>query len=80
MPLQIRNERARDLARNLAAKQKVTITKAVIMAPEAELRRVNEEEPLARRIARIAEDLAQHAGPNRRKMSKAEINSVWGHF
>jgi len=79
VPLQIRNERARDLARTLAAKQKVTMTDAVIMALEAEIRRVNEEEPLARRIARIAEDLAQHAGPNRRKMSKAEIDAVWGH-
>ena len=79
MPLQIRNERARDLARTLAAKQKVTMTDAVNMALEAEIRRVNEEEPLARRIARIAEDLAQHAGPNRRKMSKAEIDAVWGH-
>jgi len=79
VPLQIRNERARDLARTLAAKQKVTMTDAVNMALEAEIRRVNEEEPLARRIARIAEDLAQHAGPNRRKMSKAEIDAVWGH-
>jgi len=79
VPLQIRNERARDLARTLAAKQKVTMTDAVNMALEAEIRRVNEEEPLARRIARIAEDLAQHAGLNRRKMSKAEIDAVWGH-
>jgi antitoxin VapB len=79
VPLQIRNERARDLARTLAAKQKVTMTDAVNMALEAEIRRVNEEEPLARRIARIAEDLAQHAGPNRRKMSKAEIDAVWGY-
>ncbi|MBV8962849.1 MAG: type II toxin-antitoxin system VapB family antitoxin [Hyphomicrobiales bacterium] len=79
MPLQIRDERARNLARKLAAKRKVTMTDAVIMALEAELRRANEEEPLARRIARIADDLARHAGPNRRKMSKAEIDAMWGH-
>jgi antitoxin VapB len=49
------------------------------MALEAELRRANEEEPLARRIARIANDLARRAGPNRRKMSKVEIDAMWGH-
>ncbi|MBV8767378.1 MAG: type II toxin-antitoxin system VapB family antitoxin [Hyphomicrobiales bacterium] len=77
MPLQIRNERARNLARKLAAKRKVTMTDAVVMALEAELRRA--EEPLARQIARIADELAQHAGPNRRRMTKAQIDAMWGH-
>ncbi|MBV9738459.1 MAG: type II toxin-antitoxin system VapB family antitoxin [Hyphomicrobiales bacterium] len=77
-PLYIRDERARKLARNLAAKRKVTMTDAVIMTLEAELRRTNEEEPLARRVARIADDLAHHAGPNRQKMSKADIDAMWG--
>ncbi|SDR64304.1 antitoxin VapB [Rhizobiales bacterium GAS113] len=79
MTLQIRDERARDLAQKLAAKRKVTMTEAVIQALEGELRRETEKEPLAGRIARIAADLAQQAGPNRRTMSKDEIDAMWGH-
>jgi antitoxin VapB len=79
MTLQIRDERARELARKLAAKRNVTMTEAVIQALEGELRRESEKEPLAPRIARIADDLATQAGPNGRTMTKDGIDAMWGH-
>ena len=79
MTLQIRDDRARQLAQKLAAKRKVTMTEAVIQALEGELRRDAEQEPLSDRIARIAVELAAEAGPNRHVMSKDEIDAMWGH-
>ena len=79
MTLQIRDERARELAQQLADKRKVTMTAAVIQALEGELRRENEKESLSDRIARIAADLAAQAGPNRKTISKEEIDAMWGH-
>ena len=79
MTLQIRDERARQLALKLAARRKVTMTEAVIQALEAELRREAEKVPLAERIARIANELATKAGPNRRVMDKDEVDAMWGH-
>jgi antitoxin VapB len=77
--LQIRDDRARELARELAAKRKVTMTEAVIQALEGELRREAEKEPLAVRIARIAAIAAAEAGPGGRVMTKDEIDEMWGH-
>ncbi|WP_276120432.1 type II toxin-antitoxin system VapB family antitoxin [Pararhizobium qamdonense] len=79
MTLQIRDERARELAQQLAERRNVTMTAAVIQALEGELRRDIKKEPLADRIARIAADLANQAGPNRKTMTKEEIDAMWGH-
>ena len=79
MTLQIRDRRARALARQLAARRNVTMTEAVVQALEGELRRETEKEPLAGRIARIAAELAAEAGPNRRIMTKDEVDAMWGH-
>lgn len=79
MTLQIRDGRARALAKQLAERRRVTMTEAVIQALEAELRREVETEPLAERVARIAGELEAVAGPNRRVMSKDEIDAMWGH-
>ena len=79
MTLQIRDSRARELAKKLAEKRKVTMTDAVIQALEGEWRREADKEPLAARVKRIADDLAAQAGPNRRTMSKDEIDAMWGH-
>jgi antitoxin VapB len=54
-------------------------SEAVIQALEGDLRRETEKEPLADRIARIAAELAAAAGPNRRRMTKDEIDAMWGH-
>lgn len=79
MTLQIRDPRARELAKKLAEKRKITMTDAVIQALEGEWRRETDKEPLAARVKRIADDLAGKAGPNRRTMSKDEIDAMWGH-
>jgi antitoxin VapB len=79
MTLQIRDDRARALAQELAAKRNVTMTEAVIQALESELRRETEKEPLADRIARIAAIAAAEAGPGGRTMTKDEIDEMWGH-
>jgi antitoxin VapB len=77
--LQIRDTRARSLAMRLAKQRGVTMTEAVVQALQEELRRARSAEPLAIRIKKISTDLAQHAGPNRRTMTKDEIDAMWGH-
>ncbi|MGK9232562.1 type II toxin-antitoxin system VapB family antitoxin [Inquilinus limosus] len=79
MTLQIRDNRARELAQELAAKRKVTMTEAVIQALEGELRRESEKEPLADRIARIAAIAAAESKPGGHAMTKDEIDEMWGH-
>jgi antitoxin VapB len=79
MTLQIRDERARELAQKLAAKRKVTMTEAVVQALEGELRREAEKEPLACRLKRIAADLAAQGRPGGHAMTKDEIDEMWGH-
>jgi antitoxin VapB len=77
--LQVRNPRAYELARKLAAKRKVSMTEAVIEALEAELERENARQPLAERLAAIASDLREKAGVGGDDMSKEEIDAMWGH-
>ena len=79
MNLQVRNPRAYELARKLAAKRKVSMTAAVIEALEAELARENARQPLAERLATIAKDLKAKAGEGGRDMTKKEIDAMWGH-
>ena len=79
MTLQIRDDRARSLAKQLAELRGVTMTEAVIQALEADLRREAETVPLADRVARIAGELEAAAGPNRRAMTKDEIDEMSGH-
>ncbi|RVB39372.1 transcriptional regulator [Mesorhizobium sp. M7A.F.Ca.CA.004.05.1.1] len=76
MNLRIRNPLARELARQLAAKRKVSMTRAVIEALESELK--NARMPLAERLAAIAGDLRSKAGKAGRAVSKNEIDAMWG--
>lgn len=70
MTLQIRDARAHELARKLAALRHQTMTEAVIQALDEALRREADKEPLVERIGRIAADLMALAGPNRRPNSR----------
>lgn len=79
MNLQIRDPRAHELARKLAAKRKISMTEAVIEALEAELKRESARTPLAERLAVLANDLKARAGEGGRDMSKEEIDEMWGH-
>ncbi|ESY00078.1 type II toxin-antitoxin system VapB family antitoxin [Mesorhizobium sp. LNJC405B00] len=79
MNLQIRDPRARDLARQLAEKRKISMTEAVIEALESELQRERERVPLAERLAAISNDLKAKAGSGGRDVTKDEIDEMWGH-
>lgn len=79
MNLQIRDPRARELARRLAAKRKISMTEAVIEALESELKRESGRVPLAERLAAIAGDLKAKAGQGGRAVGKDEIDDMWGH-
>ncbi|ESX20274.1 type II toxin-antitoxin system VapB family antitoxin [Mesorhizobium sp. M0761] len=79
MNLQIRDPRARDLARQLAEKRKISLTEAVIEALESELQREREQVPLAERLAAISNDLKAKAGSGGRDLTKDEIDEMWGH-
>ncbi|MER9326766.1 type II toxin-antitoxin system VapB family antitoxin [Mesorhizobium sp. M0152] len=79
MNLQIRDPRARDLARRLAAKRKISMTEAVIEALESELKRESGRVPLAERLAAIAGDFKAKAGQGGRPVTKDEIDDMWGH-
>lgn len=79
MNLQIRDPRARKLARQLAEKRKISMTEAVIEALESELQREREQIPLAERLAAISRDIRSKAGGGGRALSKDEIDEMWGH-
>jgi antitoxin VapB len=78
MPLNIRDTRAAQLARELARRRGTTMTQAIIDALEAEIEREREARPLAERLLAIAADLKAAAGPKRRTMTKDEIDALWG--
>jgi len=78
MNLQIRDQRARELAEALAKRRGTTMTEAVIEALEARLAELRRA-PLADRLAVISEDLKRRAGPGGRDMTKDEIDTMWGH-
>jgi antitoxin VapB len=79
MNLHVRNPRARELAFQLAAKRKISMTKAVVEALESELKREGGCIPLADRLAAIASDLKARAGQGGRPVTKDEIDDMWGH-
>jgi len=74
----IRDPRAAQLARELAARRQTTMTAAVIGALESELRREKEKRTLAQRLHDITRRAAEMAGPNRRELTKDEIDALWG--
>lgn len=74
----VRDPRAAQLARKLAKLRGTSMTEAVITALENVVKRERDMAPLADRYASIAGDLAAKAGPDRREMSKDEIDEMWG--
>ncbi|HEY5818240.1 MAG TPA: type II toxin-antitoxin system VapB family antitoxin [Mesorhizobium sp.] len=76
MNLRIRNPRAHELAKELAARRNLSLTDAVIEALERELRRGS---GLAERLAALGGDLRKKGGESGRDMSKDEIDAMWGH-
>ena len=78
MPLNIRAPRASELARDLAERRGVSMTEAVITALENEIATEQAKEPMALRIRKISERLKAEATGKPNKMSKAEIDKMWG--
>jgi antitoxin VapB len=76
--LSIRDPRAAELAKELAAKRKTTMTDAIISALENELRREREQRPLADRLAQLSKKARAMAGPKGRRITKHEIDDLWG--
>jgi antitoxin VapB len=79
MPLNIRDPRASELARDLAARRGTSMTKAIIGALENELAREKAKPPLTVRVRQISSVLMAGAAGRRRRMTKSEIDEMWGH-
>ena len=78
MPLSIRDPRAAALARKLADKRGTSMTEAIISALQAEIAREEATPPLVNRVQHIAGELQRQAGAFRSKMSKSDIDEMWG--
>lgn len=76
--LSIRDPRAAELAKKLAAERKTTMTEAIVVALENELKREREKRPLGERLARLADKARLLAGPGGREVTKGEIDEIWG--
>jgi antitoxin VapB len=76
--LSIRDPRAAELAKRLAAERKTTMTEAIIVALENELKREREKLSLQERLARLSEKARNLAGSGGRDVSKDEIDELWG--
>ena len=79
MPLMIRNPKAVELARKLATRRGRTMTDVVIVALENEIKRDADELPLWERIKAISDDLLSKSEGPGRKITKDEIDRMWGH-
>jgi len=77
MPLNIRDPRAAELARDLARRRGTTMTEAIITALEAEIERERAGTPLSARLGAIADDLNAQARPGGRTMTRDEIDALW---
>jgi antitoxin VapB len=79
MNLQIRDPRARDMARKLAVMNDCTMTEAVVDALDFRIKSVKQKRPLAEVAAELAAELrALSTGPGH-TMTKDEIDEMWGH-
>lgn len=79
MNLLIRDPRAHELARQLAERRHVSLTKAVIDALEAQLRAENSRVPLAERLNNISGRLKAKGAAGGHATTKDEIDDMWGH-
>lgn len=76
-PLNIRNPRAHELARELASRRRTTITEAVVGALEAELKRERSRRSLSERLDDLAERALAMKKPGGRDITEAERDALW---
>jgi antitoxin VapB len=79
MPLNIRDPRAQKLAKDLARRRGTTMTAVIVEALEKETHQEAEKTPLAARLKAIAATREELQRPGGRRMTKAEIDALWGH-
>lgn len=79
MPLNIRDPRAQKLAQALARRRGTTMTAVIIEALEKETSREAEKSPLALRLKSLAATREELKKPGGRRVTKAEIDALWGH-
>ena len=81
MALSIRKPRVEELARELAAKRKTTMTDVIEKALEKEAKAEAETDrrPLYEKVKEIADRLKRKGKPGGHVMTKEEIDRMWGH-
>lgn len=79
MNLQIRDPRARDMAKQLARLKGSSMTEAVVDALEHRLRDVGQSLSLAALAERLRHDLAAHSNANGRDLTPDAVDAMWGH-
>jgi antitoxin VapB len=77
MPLNIRDPRAAELAKELAARRKITMTAAIIEALQNEIKRERDKVPLRERLALLALTTRALAGRKGRPVPRSEIDDMW---
>ena len=77
MPLNIRDPRAAELAKELAALRKITMTAAIIEALQNEIKRERDKVPLRERLALLALTTRALAGRKGRPVPRSEIDDMW---
>jgi antitoxin VapB len=77
MPLNIRDPRAAELAKELAALRKITMTAAIIEALQNEIKREWDKVPLRERLAQLALTTRALAGRKGRPVPRSEIDDMW---
>jgi antitoxin VapB len=78
MQLNIRDPRAQELARELAEAEGKTLTEVVVGALEREVQRLRKKPGLSLKAREIAESLARKTPGGGHKMTKKEIDEMWG--
>ncbi len=78
MTLHIRDDRAAELARQLAKREGVSVDEAIVSALEAAL--AQKTRPLSERIREIAAEAHRLGDKTKgRPVTKEEIDQLWGH-
>ena len=78
-PLNIRDPRAAELARKLAARRNTSMTKAIIDALHNELARDASTQSLESRMDRIVDRYVGKGANKVRDLTPAQIDEMWGH-
>ncbi len=79
MKLQIRNPRARELAKRIARLRNISPSEAAVQSLEATYQQLADEQPLVNRLGVIADELANLAKSGGQVVTKNEIDAMWGH-